>query len=119
MTDLTIVNPQIKDAVTTTNTAVLGASSQTALGAVRQQVAQSTGLAIQDAVDQLQQLMVLNSAVTGKALSILLAPTTTPEQAQNATSAMTTIQGAVQQGISWFESVGQAASGIIQNYPSA
>ena len=110
-----VVNPKIKDAVTTTNQAVLGAAAQEAVAAVRQQVAQSTGLAIQDAIDQLQQTLVLNSAVTGKALSIIL---TEPEKAPQALLALQTAQSAVNNSISWMTNIGEAAAGILNDYPS-
>lgn len=116
MADLTTVNPQIKDAVNTTNSIVLSAAAKEGISIVRQQVAQSTGLAIQDAVDQLQQLLVLNSAVTGKAMAVIFSD---PEQIPQALLAMETIQGAVNTGVGWFQQIGQAASTIVSNYPSA
>lgn len=114
-TDLVKVNPQITDAVAVTNSAVLGAAAQEAVAAVRQQVAQSTGLAIQDAVDQLQQILVLNSAVTGKALAIIL---TEKEKIPQAVLAMETAQSAVTVSIGWMADIGKAAAEILNEYPS-
>lgn len=115
MPDLTTVNPQIKDAVAITNATVLGAAVKEALSVVRQQVTQSTGLAVQDSVDQLQQLLVLNSAVTGKALSIIL---TDQEKIPQAMLAMETIQKAVTTGIGWFQQIGDTASKVAGEFPT-
>jgi hypothetical protein len=115
MADLTKVNPQILDAVNTTNSIVVGAAASEGVGIVRQQVAQSTGLAIQDAVDQLQQLLVLNSAVTGKAMAVIF---TNQEQIPQALLAVETMQSAVNTGVGWFQQIGDAAASILAKYPS-
>lgn len=115
MSNLAVVNPQIVDAVTITNKIVGGAAANEATAVVRQQVTQSMGLVIQDAVDHLQQLLVLDATVTAKTMTILFS---NPEQAPQALAALATIQEAVQKGISELATIGSTASTILAEFPS-
>jgi hypothetical protein len=63
----TVVNPQVSDAVTSTNLNVVGASPAQAMSIVYQGVASATNLAIQNAQYGSQQLNQIGQAVTAVA----------------------------------------------------
>jgi hypothetical protein len=68
----TAVNSQITDAVTQSHVQVVAAAPAQALGVLYQAVAHATALAMQNAVAQQQSLNQLSTAVTAKAVNLLL-----------------------------------------------
>lgn len=116
MADLTQVNPQIKDAVRTTNQEVFQDARQRGAAAVFQQVAQSAGLAIQDGTDHLQNILALDAAVTGKAAAIILSD---PEKIPQALLAVETLQEAVQKSISVLAQIGETSDQIVSEFPQS
>lgn len=62
-----IVNPQVSDAVTSTNTNVIGLAPSQAMGVLYQGVAASVNLSIQNAQNSSQQLNQIGQAVTSVA----------------------------------------------------
>ncbi|MBZ4415758.1 RebB family R body protein [Myxococcus sp. RHSTA-1-4] len=71
MTTPTAVNDQITDAVTQANVKVLADAPAMSLGHVYQTMAQSTGLAFQNAVTAQQQLNMAAQAATVQGVSLL------------------------------------------------
>lgn len=61
-----IVNPQITDAVTQTNTSVLSDAPAMAMGTLYQSLAHSVGLMMQNAVSAQQQLNIAAQAATNQ-----------------------------------------------------
>ena len=68
----TSVNDQITDAVTQSNVKVLGDAPAQALGSLYQTMAQSAGLAVQNAISHQQQTNLLANATTTKCINALL-----------------------------------------------
>ncbi len=68
----TAVNSQITDAVTQTSVEVLADSPATAAAMLMQTMAESLGLAIQNAVANQQNMNSISSAVTTKCVETLL-----------------------------------------------
>jgi len=106
---LTTVNPQILSAVETANNAVLGAAAKEASAMLAQMAAQALGIAIQDGVDHLQSILTIDSAVTGKALAMIIAG----DQDQNAAAAIAASAAAVASAITELESIGTAVGQVI------
>jgi hypothetical protein len=77
--DKTDVNSQITDAVTQVNETVIGSSEALARAMADQVMAQTIGLALQNAVAQQQQLYILRNAVTTAATRAIL--DASPEEA--------------------------------------
>jgi len=110
-----VVHPRIVDAVAVTNDAVLGKAETQASGALAQMVAQTLGMAVQDGVDHLQSSLTIDSAVTGKALAMILAG----DDDQDATKAMTKANQAVQFAIQDLEEIGKAVAAVISDISGA
>ena len=68
----TAVNDQITDAVTQSNVKVVGDAPAQAMGSLYQSMAQSAGLAAQNAVSHQQQTNILANATTTKCVNALL-----------------------------------------------
>ncbi|AXS41810.1 RebB family R body protein [Breoghania sp. L-A4] len=66
MPDSTTVNPQVTDAVTQTNTGVLGEAPAMAMGNLYQTLAHSTGILMENAVAAQQQAAVLAQAAANQ-----------------------------------------------------
>lgn len=64
-------NPQVVDAITTTNVKVLGEAPAQALGIVYQVLAQSIGLSMQNAVSNQQGATQIGTASTGVVLTAI------------------------------------------------
>ncbi|MEM7049618.1 MAG: RebB family R body protein [Acidobacteriota bacterium] len=110
------VNPQIVDAVETTNAIVLSKAATMGMGAVSQQIAQAVGLAVQDSVDHLQNALTLDSAVSGQALAIILAD---PEKIPQAELALQKANQVVQDSIQDVEEIGKAVASVLSDLSSA
>jgi hypothetical protein len=67
----TLVNGQITDAVTQTNTGVLGSASANAMATIYQVMAHSVGLSMQNAVAHQQRMNTLSSGVTTQGVNLL------------------------------------------------
>jgi len=106
---LTAVNQQILSAVETANHGVLGAAGKQASAMLAQMASQALGMAIQDGVDHLQQMLTLDTAVTGKALAIIVGG----GNDQAATEAMAKATAAVASAIQDLEQIGAAVGRII------
>lgn len=109
------LNPQIVQAVEKTREEVVGSAREEALAIVFQQVAQAGGMAIEDAVDNLQSLLTLNIAVVGKALEIILFGP--KSKIDDAVKAITEIGKAVGSGITNLKDIGSAASQVLKEFP--
>lgn len=65
------VNGKITDAVAQTSAGVLGEAPAMALGALYQTAAHATGLAMQNAVSNQQNLNQLNPAIVSQAIAVI------------------------------------------------
>ncbi len=72
MAEPTAANGQITDAITQADLTVLGDAPAVSLATIYQTLAQSTGLAMLNAVHQQQQAWTIQSAVTAKIVRQLL-----------------------------------------------
>lgn len=68
---MSIVNPQITDAVTQTNTTVLSNAPCQAIATLYQLSAHALGLAMHNAVSNQQNLNQLNPAIVAQAVKVL------------------------------------------------
>jgi hypothetical protein len=68
---MTVVNPQITDAVTQANVKALGEAPAMAMGAIYQTLAQSVGLAMHNAVAAQQQMNTIAQAATVQGIATL------------------------------------------------
>jgi hypothetical protein len=82
--------------------------------AVRQTVPELAGVAVQDSVDFLNQMLNLNAQSTAKAMSMIISNLNTPQ----ATLAIETIQKATDSAIQDFEKIGAAAAKVAAGFPT-
>ncbi len=71
MSDSTKVNEQITDAVTQTNVKVLAEAPAQAMGSLYQVASHSTGLAMQNAISNQQNLNQLNPIIVADAIKLI------------------------------------------------
>lgn len=110
----TALNPQIVQAVGTTNHAVLNGAIPGANGVAYQKVAQAAAYAVQDSTDYLRNIMSMASATTGVAMQQMLAKKEVDPYAdiiKAATQAVTDAQKT-------FSSVGTSASSVVKDFDS-
>jgi len=110
----TALNPQIVQAVGTTNHAVLNGAIPGANGVAYQKVAQAAAYAVQDSTDYMRNIMSMASATTGVAMQKMLATKEVDPYAdiiKAATQAVTDAQKT-------FAGVGEAASGVVKDFDS-
>ncbi|MFV1850372.1 MAG: hypothetical protein ACMZ66_06650 [Thalassospira sp.] len=110
----TALNPQIVQAVGTTNHAVLNGAIPGANGVAYQKVAQAAAYAVQDLTDYLRNIMSMASATTGVAMQQMLAKKEVDPYAdiiKAATQAVTDAQKT-------FSSVGTSASSVVKDFDS-
>lgn len=74
MPDTTKVNEQITDAVTQTNVKVLAEAPAQAMGTLYQVASHSSGLAMQNAVSNQQNLNQLNPIIVADAIKLIKGP---------------------------------------------
>ncbi len=77
----TTVNSQITDAVTQTNTKVLGEAPAMAMGSLYQSMAQNLAIASQNAVSAQQQMNIISQATTTQGVAIIYAGDGAPHTA--------------------------------------
>ncbi len=80
-----------------------------------QSVAQSTALAVQDAVDNLRNINTISSTAIGVAMAQMLA---VPANAGEYTTIVTTAQGIATAAAANFLLVGQNAASVLSGFPS-
>lgn len=110
----TALNPQIVQAVGTTNHAVLNGAIPGANGVAYQKVAQAAAYAVQDSTDYLRNIMSMASATTGVAMQQMLAKKEVDPYAdiiKAATQAVTDAQKT-------FSNVGTSASSVVKDFDS-
>jgi hypothetical protein len=110
----TALNPQIVQAVGTTNHAVLNGAIPGANGVAYQKVAQAAAYAVQDSTDYLRNIMSMASATTGVAMQQMLVKKEVDPYAdiiKAATQAVTDAQKT-------FASVGESASSVVKDFDS-
>lgn len=110
----TALNPQIVQAVGTTNHAVLNGAIPGANGVAYQKVAQAAAYAVQDLTDYLRNIMSMASATTGVAMQKMLATKEVDPYAdiiKAATQAVTDAQ-------TTFTNVGTSASSVVKDFDS-
>ena len=73
MADPTLVNGQITDSITQANLKVLGDAPAESMGSVYQAMGHSTGLSMQNAVSEQQQMNTLNNTVITQGINLLMA----------------------------------------------
>ncbi|NIY77293.1 hypothetical protein HED22_16695 [Thalassospira sp. HF15] len=108
----TALNPQIVQAVGTTNHAVLNGAVPGANGVAYQKVAQAAAYAVQDSTDYLRNIMSMASATTGVAMQQMLAKKEVDPYSKiikAATDAVTDAQKT-------FSSVGESASSVVKDF---
>lgn len=108
----TALNPQIVQAVGTTNHAVLNGAVPGANGVAYQKVAQAAAYAVQDSTDYMRNIMSMASATTGVAMQKMLAENK-PDPYDKIIEAAAK---AVADAQKTFTSVGQAASGVVKDF---
>ncbi|MEO5336062.1 MAG: hypothetical protein H7841_04065 [Magnetospirillum sp. WYHS-4] len=113
-TSLTTVNPQILDAVTKSNTAVLGAAKQEGSAVAHQKVAQAAALAVQDGTDQLRNIMTIGMTTIGICMKLMVEQKTTTPYSDIITQANTAMDAAQAR----FAAIGASAGTIVSNFPS-
>ncbi|MEQ9347416.1 MAG: hypothetical protein RIG26_13340 [Thalassospira sp.] len=110
----TALNPQIVQAVGTTNHAVLNGAIPGANGVAYQKVAQAAAYAVQDSTDYLRNIMSMASATTGVAMQQMLVKKEVDPYAdiiKAATQAVTDAQKT-------FTNVGTSASSVVKDFDS-
>ncbi|KXJ56121.1 MAG: hypothetical protein AXW12_08780 [Thalassospira sp. Nap_22] len=110
----TALNPQIVQAVGTTNHAVLNGAIPGANGVAYQKVAQAAAYAVQDSTDYLRNIMSMASATTGVAMQQMLATKEVSPYSdiiKAATQAVTDAQ-------TTFSNVGTSASSVVKDFDS-
>ncbi|WP_404421289.1 hypothetical protein [Thalassospira australica] len=110
----TALNPQIVQAVGTTNHAVLNGAGPGANGIAYQKVAQAAAYAVQDSTDYMRNIMSMASATTGVALQKMLVEKTTDPYADIIKAATQAVTDAQQT----FTSVGTASSSVVKDFDS-
>jgi hypothetical protein len=108
----TALNPQIVQAVGTTNHAVLNGAIPGANGVAYQKVAQAAAYAVQDSTDYMRNIMSMASATTGVAMQKMLAENK-PDPYSEIIAAATK---AVADAQKTFTSVGEAASSVVKDF---
>ncbi|MDP2696889.1 hypothetical protein [Thalassospira sp.] len=108
----TALNPQIVQAVGTTNHAVLNGAFPGGNGIAYQKVAQAAAYAVQDSTDYMRNIMSMASAATGVALQKMLAEKTTTPYADIITAATKAVGDAQET----FTKVGTAASTVVKDF---
>ena len=109
------VNSQIVDSVALAQQATLGTEAVRASGAGKsyQSVAQSTAIAVQDAADNLRNVMTVSTTAIGAAMAELIA-TGEPQHVEAINQANTVVMNAA----SHFKEIGESAAQILNTYPS-
>lgn len=110
----TALNPQIVQAVGTTNHAVLNGAGPGANGIAYQKVAQAAAYAVQDSTDYMRNIMSMASATTGVALQKMLVEKTTDPYADIIKAATQAVTDAQQT----FTNVGTASSSVVKDFDS-
>jgi hypothetical protein len=110
----TALNPQIVQAVGTTNHAVLNGAGPGANGIAYQKVAQAAAYAVQDSTDYMRNIMSMASATTGVALQKMLVEKKTDPYADIIKAATQAVTDAQQT----FTSVGTASSSVVKDFDS-
>ncbi|HSF42181.1 MAG TPA: RebB family R body protein [Thermoanaerobaculia bacterium] len=113
MSNLTPVNSQIIDAVQTTKDFVIGQAPQQGPEAVLQLVSQAVGLAVANGSSYLQNILTIDTAVTGKALALMMA---NPSEVAQYAPVVAQAQAAVAQSIQNFQQVGEAAAAVLAKF---
>lgn len=108
----TALNPQIVQAVGTTNHAVLNGAFPGANGVAYQKVAQAAAYAVQDSTDYMRNIMSMASATTGVAMQKMLAT----KEVQPYSDIIEAATKAVTEAQKTFSSVGESASGVVKDF---
>jgi hypothetical protein len=116
MTDPTKVNPQIHDAIHSTQLATMSPAVVRTSGAGKayQSVAQSTAIAVQDATDNLRNVSLISSTAFGVALSQMLATGDAKPYAEVIGQAERIMKDAVTS----FQTIGTSAATILRDFPT-
>ncbi|WP_254869690.1 hypothetical protein [Thalassospira lucentensis] len=110
----TALNPQIVQAVGTTNHAVLNGAIPGANGVAYQKVAQASAYAVQDSTDYLRSIMSMASATTGVAMQKMLAT----KEVEPYSDIIAAAAKAVADAQDTFTKVGTAASSVVKDFDS-
>jgi hypothetical protein len=110
----TALNPQIVQAVGTTNHAVLNGAIPGANGVAYQKVAQAAAYAVQDSTDYLRNIMSMASATTGVAMQQMLAT----KQVDPYSKIIEAATKAVSDAQTTFTNVGTSASSVVKDFDS-
>ena len=110
----TALNPQIVQAVGTTNHAVLNGAIPGANGVAYQKVAQAAAYAVQDSTDYMRSIMSMASATTGVAMQKMLAT----KEVQPYSDIIEAASKAVTDAQKTFTSVGTSASSVVKDFDS-
>ncbi|WP_417837354.1 hypothetical protein [Thalassospira tepidiphila] len=110
----TALNPQIVQAVGTTNHAVLNGAIPGANGVAYQKVAQAAAYAVQDSTDYLRNIMSMASATTGVAMQQMLAT----KEVDPYSKIIKAATDAVSDAQTTFSKVGTSASSVVKDFDS-
>lgn len=108
----TALNPQIVQAVGTTNHAVLNGAVPGANGVAYQKVSQAAAYAVQDSTDYLRNIMSMASATTGVAMQKMLVD----KKAEPYSEIIKAATQAVTDAQKTFSGVGEAASTVVKDF---
>lgn len=108
----TALNPQIVQAVGTTNHAVLNGAIPGANGVAYQKVAQAAAYAVQDSTDYLRNIMSMASATTGVAMQQMLAT----KEVSPYSEIIEAATKAVGDAQTTFSKVGTSASTVVKDF---
>jgi hypothetical protein len=85
-------------------------------GIVYQQVNQAMGIAVQDSVDHLQQMLALNATTNAKVVQLIL---TYKSKEQYMDDAIEVSNNAVTNAVSWMGDIGKEAKNVLKDFSSA
>ena len=97
------------------NQLVLDDASQVGNGVVYQQVAQSLGLTVQDTTSHLEQMLVLDAAITAKVAELIFLQQIDHDTGQEI---INMFQGVVNDSIQNLTAVGNAANDVLGTFKS-
>lgn len=115
MNDSGTVNSQVVDSIAVAQQATLSTDTVRASGAGKayQSVAQSTAIAVQDAADNLRNVMTVSTTAIGAAMAELIA-TGEPQYVEAIEQANQVVVNAANH----FKDIGESAAQILNTYPS-
>ena len=111
----TKVNPQIVDAVTTSNTAVLGVAGEEGAAMAYQKVSQAAAFALQDATDYMRNVMAMSMTTQGICMKLMVEH---KEDAAEYSKIIGYAADAVTKAQTSFDAISKASNTVVSTFPS-